>query len=82
MAQKKKDSLDFETTLGRLDEITASMEKENVSLEEALALYEEGIRLVRVASERLEDAQRRIKVLKMTPEGEMLEKDFPVEQGE
>ena len=82
MAQKKKDSLDFETTLGRLDEITASMEKENVSLEEALALYEEGIRLVRVASERLEDAQRRIKMLQMTPEGEMLEADFPEELGE
>ena len=82
MAQKKKDGLDFEATLGRLDEITASMEKENVSLEEALALYEEGIGLVRVASERLEDAQRRIKMLKMTPEGEMLETDFPVEQAE
>ena len=58
------------------------MEKENVSLEEALTLYEEGIGLVRVASERLEDAERRIKILKMTKDGEVLEADFPTEQSD
>lgn len=82
MAQTQKNSLDFEATLKRLDEITANMEKENISLEESLTLYEEGIRLVRVASTRLEEAERRIQMLKMTAEGEMIEVDFPTEPRE
>ncbi len=68
--------MDFETAVKRLEEITSSLEKENVSLEEALKLYEEGVRLVRVCNEKLEDAERRIHILKMTPEGEMVEEDF------
>ena len=68
--------MDFEASVKRLDEITACLEKENVSLEEALKLYEEGVRLVRVCNEKLEDAERRIRILKMTASGEMVEEDF------
>ena len=80
MAQTKTESPNFEAAIKRLDEITASMEKENISLEESLRLYEEGIRLVREANERLEDAERRIRILKMTADGEIAEADFLAEQ--
>ena len=68
--------MDFETSVKRLEEITSALEKENVSLEEALKLYEEGVRLVRICNEKLEDAERRIRILKMTSEGEMVEEEF------
>ena len=58
--------MDFETSVKRLEEITSALEKENISLEEALKLYEEGVRLVRACNERVEDAERRIRILKMT----------------
>ena len=81
MAQTKQEGLNFEAAIKRLDEITASMEKENISLEESLRLYEEGVRLVREANKCLENAERRIRILNMTAEGEIAETDFPAEQG-
>ena len=71
--------MDFEMSVKRLEEITSALEKENVSLEEALKLYEEGVRLVRVCNEKLEDAERRIRILKMTSAGEMVEQEFSAE---
>ena len=71
--------MDFEMSVKRLEEITAKLEKENVSLEEALKLYEEGVRLVRICNEKLEDAERRIRILKMTADGEMVEENFSAE---
>ncbi len=71
--------MDFETSVKRLEEITSKLEKENVSLEEALKLYEEGVRLVRICNEKLEDAERRIHILKMTADGEMVEENFSAE---
>ena len=71
--------MDFETSVKRLEEITSALEKDALSLEESLKLYEEGVRLVRVCNEKLEDAERRIRILKMTSEGEMVEEDFPAD---
>ena len=71
--------MDFESAVQRLEEITSSLEKENLSLEEALKRYEEGVRLVRICNEKLEDAERRIRILKMTPDGETVEEDFSAE---
>ena len=70
--------MDFESAVKRLEEIASSLEKENLSLEEALKRYEEGVRLVRICNEKLEDAERRIRILKTTPDGETVEEDFQV----
>ncbi len=71
-----KDEISFESAMKRLDEISAELEKEGVSLEDALALYEEGVSLVRKCNEQLEKAERKVKILRMTPDGEMTEEDF------
>lgn len=73
---EKEGNVSFEAAMKRLDEISALLEKENVDLEKALALYEEGVGLVRKCNEQLEDAERKIKILKMTPDGEVAEEDF------
>ena len=76
MNEIKDNDMNFEASMKRLDEISTSLEKENVSLEDALALYEEGVKLVRKCNEQLENAERKVKALRLTPDGELVEEDF------
>ena len=72
----KNNEMNFESAMRRLDEISAELEKEGVSLENALALYEEGVGLVRKCNDALENAERKVKILKMTSDGEVAETEF------
>ena len=59
--QEIKDS--FETALSRLEQIVGALEKGDLSLEDSLKLYEEGIARARFCQERLEEAESKIEVL-------------------
>lgn len=78
MSEKTKniEKYDLEAAMKRLDEVVALMSRENVSLEESLALYEEGVALVRHCNEKLDVAQRKINELKMTDDGEIVAEPF------
>ena len=69
----------LEDAMRRLDEVVAALDRENTDLEEALKLYEEGVRLVSVCNRKLADARRTIEILKVTPEGEMIQVPFEQE---
>ncbi|WP_207060866.1 exodeoxyribonuclease VII small subunit [Motiliproteus sp. SC1-56] len=60
---RKKKSLDFEQSLGELEALVNRMEQGELSLEESLAAFEEGIRLTRECQQRLEQAEQRVQVL-------------------
>lgn len=60
----KKKSSSFEKDLKRLEEISALLEDESVDLEEALNLYEEGIKLSRSCISALKNAELKISELK------------------
>ena len=66
----------FEEAIRRLETVAAELEKENIELEVSLKLYEEGISLIRLCNEQLQNAERKIKILSMTQQGEILEVDF------
>jgi len=68
--------MDFEMSVKRLEEITSALEKENVSLEEALKLYEEGVGLVRACTEQLEKAEQSVKILQVREDGKAVLADF------
>jgi exodeoxyribonuclease VII small subunit len=53
----------LEEALERLDRIARSLESGEVELQESLELYEEGIRLVRLAEESLRAAELRVERL-------------------
>jgi exodeoxyribonuclease VII small subunit len=53
----------LETRLKRLEEILARMESDEVALEEALRLFEEGVGHVRAAEEVLSAAELRVEEL-------------------
>jgi exodeoxyribonuclease VII small subunit len=57
----------FEAALDRLEAIVERLEDGDLALEEALAGFEEGVRLSRRLADRLADAERRIE--RLTREG-------------
>ncbi|MGD9952644.1 MAG: exodeoxyribonuclease VII small subunit [Burkholderiales bacterium] len=60
----------FEKALAELEKLVAQMEGGKLSLEQALEAHRRGLELARFCQERLEAAQRQVKVL----EGEVLKK--------
>jgi exodeoxyribonuclease VII small subunit len=66
----------FEEALSQLEALVARLEAGDLPLEEALRAFEEGVRLTRLCSARLEDAERRVHLLTRTAEGEDREVPF------
>ena len=54
---------EFERALKRLEEIVKVLEKGEGSLEESLKLFEEGVEMSRICSERLTAAKKRLQQL-------------------
>lgn len=50
----------FEEALSRLEEIVNELESEEISLEDSIGLYEEGIKLSKICTRKLEEAELRI----------------------
>jgi exodeoxyribonuclease VII small subunit len=53
----------FEVSLQRLEEIVDELEKGNVSLEQALKLFEEGLKLSSSCRKELEEAEGKVEIL-------------------
>ena len=76
-----KDKDKFEDALGRLEEIVRKMEAGDMTLEESLKAFEEGIKLARLCAKRLDDAERRVDILLKQEDG-MAVKPSHAEGGE
>ena len=72
---QKKD-INFEKAMERLEQITQELSREGITLEESLALYEEGVALARVCNKKLDETERKIKILQISEDGEIDEKYF------
>ncbi|MBQ7365048.1 MAG: exodeoxyribonuclease VII small subunit [Clostridia bacterium] len=68
--------MNFETAIARLEQIVRALENGSAPLDDALSLFEEGVRLVKLCNDQLTNAESRIKLLTQTPSG-MIETDFP-----
>ncbi len=66
----------FEEALARLEAITKRLESEDIMLDEAVSLYEEGMKLVNFCSKKLEEAENRVKVITAVKNGEIESEDF------
>ncbi|HTT67720.1 MAG TPA: exodeoxyribonuclease VII small subunit [Gemmatimonadales bacterium] len=67
MTAQRRPSL--EEDLGRLDVIVRALETEDVDLDRALALFEEGVERLRAARERLGEAELRLRQLREAADG-------------
>ncbi|OFZ14496.1 MAG: exodeoxyribonuclease VII small subunit [Bdellovibrionales bacterium RBG_16_40_8] len=69
--------MDFEKKLSRLEEIVTKIEGGNLSLEESLKLFEEGVKNSRECQKHLTEAEEKVKVLlKISDDGSAVTKDF------
>lgn len=59
----KEVQMDFEKKLNRLEEIVQKMEKGDLSLDESLKLFEEGVKLSRDCHSQLTNAEAQVKKL-------------------
>ena len=53
----------FEDALNKLEKIVSQLEEGEISLEESLKLFEEGIRLSRLCNQKLDEAEKKVEIL-------------------
>jgi len=78
---KKKTEMKFEGALERLEKIVDVLESGESELDESLKLFEEGIGLIRLCQDKLEDVKGKIEILKKKG-SELIPKAFDEEDGE
>lgn len=61
--------MSIEESFGKLQEILEKMEAEDVTLEQSFACYEEGMKLVRYCSEKIEQVEQ--KVMQLNEDGSL-----------
>ena len=74
--------LKFEDCLSRLEQIVSQLEGGNLSLEDSLKVFEEGIGLARHCAKYLADAERHIEILAKDDTGALAQKPFAWEPDE
>lgn len=70
---------DFESALKSLEEIVVQLEAGDLTLDRALELFEEGVRVSRFCNSKLEEAERKVEILIKTADGVVKESPFPEE---
>jgi exodeoxyribonuclease VII small subunit len=66
----KKNSPTFESALERVEQIAARMETGELPLDDLIVAYEEGLRLIRFCSERLDEAEKRLQTISRDASGQ------------
>ena len=69
----------FENNIENLEKIVTELENGNLSLDESISKFEEGIKLSKKCNKILEDAEKKITIL-LEKDGEIEEKNFIAEE--
>jgi len=69
----------FEKALKRLEEIVNKLESGDLPLDESLKIFEEGVKLSRFCTKKLDEAERKVEVLLKNKEGKFTTKPFSEE---
>ena len=72
----------FEEALKKLEKIVGDLEDGNLSLDDALERYEEGIRLSKTCAKKLEVARRKVEILLKSEDGSVELKEFDEKMAE
>ena len=76
------EELKFEKAVERLEKIVEFLEGGDVALDEALKKYEEGVKLSRLCSQKLAQAEKKIEILTRTLNGALTAQPFDIEEAE
>ena len=72
MAEEQK----FEDALKKLEKIVDSLESGDIGLDDSLKKYEEGMKLLKFCTGKLDEVEKKIEVLVKDKSGKMTTKDF------
>lgn len=70
---------DFEKSLTRLEEVVKRLESPDLSLDEAMKLFEEGVKLSRDCQKQLEEAEGRVEILLKKADGKIAAEPYEPE---
>lgn len=73
------EKISFEESMQKLEKIAVELEKGDLSLEESLTKFEEGMKLSKECNEIIENAEKKITIL-LQKEGELVEENFAPEE--
>ena len=80
MAEKADKPQSFEKALARLEEIAAEMESGELGLEKMVAAFEEGQKLVKLCSSKLNEVEKKIEMLVKNSDGSVGTEPFAGEK--
>ncbi|HHT78396.1 MAG TPA: exodeoxyribonuclease VII small subunit [Actinobacteria bacterium] len=73
-------NLSFEEAMQRLEDIVNELEKEGITLENAMEKFEEGVKLSEFCVNRLNEAEKKIEELTRTENGELKVNDIKIDE--
>ena len=76
MSEKKAESISIEEIFERLESIISNLESGDIPLDKSLALFEEGMTLIKSCQDQLKHAEQKVQELIKNSEGEIIERDF------
>ncbi len=66
----------FEDSMNELETIVTQLETGDITLDDSLKLFEEGIKLAKTCQNKLEEAEKKVKILTNAGNGNMTLEDF------
>ncbi|HJV44456.1 MAG TPA: exodeoxyribonuclease VII small subunit [Bacillota bacterium] len=79
MENKERTELSFEEALSQLEQIVEALETGDVPLEKAINLFQDGMLLSQVCSQKLDHVEQKIEML-MEKDGEIMVKPMELEE--
>ena len=70
----------FEKAMTRLEKIVEELERGDLDIDKSLEIFEEGIKMSRVCSKKLTEAEAKIEKLTKGKKGELVTELFPVNE--
>lgn len=69
-------NIDFESALSKLEAEVKRLESGNMPLDESIKAFEDAVKLVKICNEKLEDAERRVRILTEGADGSVTDMPF------
>jgi len=70
----------FEKSMDDLREIVDKLQSGNLKLEESIELFQEGTKLIAYSHKRLDEIQKKVKILIQDKKGELVTEDYDSEE--
>ena len=67
----------FEKAMNRIEQIVEELERGELDIDKSLEIFEEGIKMSRVCSKKLNEAEQKIEKLTKNQKGELVAELFP-----